>query len=156
MATLAEKKKGGVAPVSNTKKVETKKKVDKLLDGLPVFKTNKSNVVEKKPQPKDNEGEWVLQQLDVANEKILELEEKLIQSKSSYEKLLSQVKGGNVEKSTGNPNLQQEVQHFFNDLVKRDQSRAKFGGAVVKLNYTGQGSKGLLQEFLARFPFLKP
>ena len=81
-----------------------------------------------------------------------ELEDQVIHYKSSYEKIVNQK--GTSTQSVG-ATVAHDVQAFFDDLVKRDQARAAFGGAVVKLNYNGQGSKGILQEMLQRFPFLR-
>jgi len=155
MAVTEQKKRGRGRPKGSTnqKKAETKKKVEQLLEGIPLNKKTaaEKNVVEAKPQPKDNDFDFVLEQLDAANLRIKELEDQVVHYKSSYEKATSN--GGNEGV------LVQKLQSFFNDLVKRDQARAQFGGAVVKLNYTGPVSQGnamgLLQEMLQRFPFLK-
>ena len=144
---VTEKKKVG-RPKGTNKKVETKKKVEKLFEGLPIG-TKTTKEVTEKPKPIDHDSGWLEEQLGASEIRIKELEDQVIHYKTSYEKLASQ--GG-----TGDGNaIASEVQKFFNDLVARDQSRAAHGGAVVKLNYTGQGAMGLLQEFLKRFPFIK-
>lgn len=153
---VTQQKRGRGRPPKNTKKAETKKKVEKLLEGIPLTKkTEETKPVAEKPKPKDNDMDFVLEQLDAANIKIAELEEQVIQYKASYEKLLNSNKGNPADTDAVGAKVAHDVQSFFDDLVRRDQSRAQFGGAVVKLNYNGQGSKGILQEMLQRFPFIK-
>jgi hypothetical protein len=150
MAVTETKKRGRGRPRKTDKKAEARQKAEKLLEGFPVSKSKKSpSEIKEKPKPKDTDSEWLMEQLDGANSKIKELESQLVTYKESYDKLLNDKKGGD------NANLEKELRAFFSDLIKRDQARAQFGGAVVKLNYGGPGPVGILQEMMQRFPFLK-
>lgn len=137
-------------PVTN-KKAETKAKVDKLFEGLPLGKDAiKSEVVVKeKPQPKDHDSEWLVEQVDDSTERIKLLEDEVIKYKTAYEKLLNKSGASSIVTDESLVKLQ----NMFTEMV---QVRNKQGlKSNIILDYTGTGPQGLLQQLQAIFPFLK-
>jgi hypothetical protein len=157
MTETATKKSKG-RPVKE-KKAETKEKVSKLLEGLPINKTTKSTTETKiieKPQPKDNEFDFILEQLDAANLKIKELEDKLVHYKSSYEKAVGQGKT-NLGADGVTSEIKLKMTNMFNEMVfhYNKQKRGGIQHPVAILDYSGSGPQGMLQQLMAIFPFLK-
>ena len=143
-------KRRGRKPVT-TKKAETKAKVDKLFEGLPLGKeaTKPEVVVKEKPQPKDHDAEWLADQVDDSTERIKELEDEVIKYKSAYEKLLNKSGASSIVTDESLVKLQ----NMFTEMV---QVRNKQGlKSNIILDYTGTGPQGLLQQLQAIFPFLK-
>lgn len=156
MAEVKEKKRGRGRPKGSTnkKKAEAKEKVTKLLEGIPLHKET-PKVIEKKPEPKDHDSEWVLEQLDVANLKIKELEEQIAHYKASYDKL--NTKGGSVGDDGVNPQIKERITKMYNEMIYYYNKQRKQGVEYPSMimNYTGSGPQGLLQQLSEIFPFLQ-
>ena len=139
-------------PTTN-KKAETKAKVDKLFEGLPLGIGKEGikpeEVVKEKPKEKDHDAEWLADQVDDSTERIKELEDEVIKYKSAYEKLLNKSGASSIVTDESLVKLQ----NMFTEMV---QVRNKQGlKSNIILDYTGTGPQGLLQQLQAIFPFLK-
>ena len=149
---MAETKKRRGRPPKNTttvadKKAESKKKVDKLFEDLPVAKKTPVKEVNEKPEPINKEDKWLADQVDDSTKRIEELEKELISYKEAYAKLSEDRKNNAGDKAVIN-----QVYALYNELVsKRHQHGA---GVTMRLDYDGHGPKGLLQQLTSRFPFL--
>ena len=121
----------------------------KDIEDLPNLKNVGANKSIEKPQPKDNDSEWLLKQSDASDIKIKELETELIQYKESYEKLLNKDGGSSVVSDESIVKLQS----MFTEMVRVRNRQGK--KANIILDYTGTGPQGLLQQLQAIFPFLK-
>ena len=143
-------KRRGRKPVT-TKKAETKAKVDKLFEGLPLGKeaTKPEVVVKEKPQPKDHDAEWLADQVDDSTERIKLLEDEVIKYKTAYEKLLNKggthIEGMSVE-------YMEKIKRLYVEMVGVRNKQGKVANII--LDYTGTGPQGLLQQFDEMFPFL--
>lgn len=146
---VKEKKKVG-RPRKNTtvdKKAESKKKVEKLFEDLPVSKAATKTVVKEKPAPVDKDAEWLADQVEDSTELIEELRKELASYKEAYTKLSEDKRSGSGDKGVTN-----QVYALYNELVsKRHQHGAE---VTMRLDYDGHGPKGLLQQLTSRFPFL--
>lgn len=155
MAITKTKKKGPGRPpksnVSESKKL-AQQKIDELLEGVDLTKKDKTKIADRVEK---SGNAWLESQVTALNDKIEEVENKLIKKTEDYEKLLSEFNNLKATKAAPQQNqgiddVKKGVLEIYTELLKN-----YLGQNNTKMRYQNANIEVLLKKFKSKFKFIR-
>ena len=136
---------------TNDRDLMIKKRVEKLIDEIPLLKEeNKNNLLELDSSDDKDQSkniEWLQEQVDVLTQKNEKLEKEAEEAKENYKKLFNKYQ---EELNSGDDgDIKGNISNIFNELNKEYLRHSK-----ETRDYTQVNVKYLLEKFLTNFSFL--